>query len=73
MRQTTIRFSEAVWQILCREAEEQGVSVAEYVREAAFVRAAYAAAERGDLFFSSKNDDGRALRGSPVREATEQA
>jgi hypothetical protein len=43
MRATTIRFPNDLWDQLEREARKQGVSVAQYVREAALYRVAYAA------------------------------
>jgi len=35
MRATTVRFSADLWELLEREAARSGVSVAQYVREAA--------------------------------------
>jgi hypothetical protein len=40
MHQTTIRFGSDLWRALSRAAEEQGTSVAQYVREAAVARMA---------------------------------
>ena len=48
MRATTIRFTPELWALLQREAEREGVSVAQYVRDAALVRVAYSAGERGE-------------------------
>jgi hypothetical protein len=48
MRATTIRFTPELWTLLQREAEREGVSVAQYVRDAALFRVAYSAGERGE-------------------------
>lgn len=48
MRATTIRFGEDLWEILEREATEQGMSAAQLIREAAILRIAMLAARRGD-------------------------
>lgn len=45
MHQTTIRFGTDLWRELSRAAEEQGTSVAQYVREAAVARMAHGAAD----------------------------
>lgn len=46
MRATTIRFTPELWELLEREARREGVSVAQYVRDAALFRAAYGMGER---------------------------
>jgi hypothetical protein len=46
MRATTIRFSSELWSVLEREARREGVSVAQYVRDAALFRVAYGLGER---------------------------
>lgn len=48
MRATTIRFTPELWELMQREAEREGVSVAQYVRDAALFRVAYSAGERGE-------------------------
>ena len=48
MRATTVRFGEDLWALLEREATEQGVSAAQFVRDAAILRLAHVAAERGE-------------------------
>lgn len=48
MRATTIRFTPELWALLQREAEREGVSVAQYVRDAALFRVAYSAGERSE-------------------------
>ena len=51
MHQTTLRFPEDLWRFLEDEAKSLGVSVAQYVREAALARAAYDAGRRGQPLF----------------------
>jgi hypothetical protein len=51
MHQTTVRFGAELWADLEREAARGGVSVAQYVREAATARLAHAAARRGAAQF----------------------
>ena len=51
MHQTTLRFPQDLWRFLEQEAADLGVSVAQYVREAALARAAYDAGRRGDSLF----------------------
>jgi hypothetical protein len=50
MRATTIRFPNDLWEQLEREAAKQGISVAQYVRDAALYRVAFSAgaASEGD-------------------------
>jgi GAF domain-containing protein len=47
MRATTVRFGEDLWSLLEREAAAQGVSAAQFVRDAAILRLAHLAAESG--------------------------
>jgi hypothetical protein len=51
MHQTTLRFPQDLWSFLEQEAKGLGVSVAQYVREAALARAAYDAGKRGEPMF----------------------
>ena len=48
MRATTIRFPNDLWEQLEREARKQGISVAQYVRDAALYRVAYSAGARDE-------------------------
>ena len=67
MHQTTIRFSEDIWEELEAEAGTLGVSVAQYIREAVVARMVYVAGRRGDPARE------RALREAGVAEAEEVA
>jgi hypothetical protein len=51
MRVTTLRIGDDLWKLLESEAARSGVSVSQYIREAALARAAAAAGGRGDLPF----------------------
>jgi hypothetical protein len=48
MRATTVRFDESLWAMLEDEARTQGVSAAQFVRDATILRVAALAAQRGD-------------------------
>ena len=48
MRATTVRFSDDLWQLVDREATVQGISAAQFVRDAALLRAASLMGARGD-------------------------
>ena len=43
MRATTIRFPNDLWEQLEREARKEGISAAQYVRDAALYRVAFSA------------------------------
>jgi GAF domain-containing protein len=49
MRATTVRFSEALWRLLERESAREGVSAAQFIRDATILRIAYAMGQRGDV------------------------
>jgi hypothetical protein len=48
MHATTVRFGEDLWTLLEREASSQGVSTAQFVRDAAIMRLGALSARRGD-------------------------
>jgi GAF domain-containing protein len=48
MRATTVRFGDDLWQLLEDESSRQGISTAQFVRDAAIVRLASLAGGRGD-------------------------
>ena len=62
MKVTTVRFGTDLWRLLETEATQAGVSVSQYIREAALARAAAAAAARGHGPFE--------LLAGALREAT---
>jgi GAF domain-containing protein len=51
MRATTVRFSATLWKLLEREAAGEGVSSAQFVRDATIMRIAYVMGQRGDPGF----------------------
>src|SRR5919107_5533511 len=53
MRATTVRFGESLWRLVEREARREGVSAAQFIRDATIVRTAYAMGERGDPGYES--------------------
>jgi GAF domain-containing protein len=53
MRATTVRFGDALWTLLDREAGREGVSAAQFIRDATIVRVAYAMGQRGDADFEA--------------------
>jgi hypothetical protein len=59
MRATTVRFSEDLWRLLEREAEREGVSAAQFIRDASVMRAAYAMGRRGESAFETLESLGR--------------
>jgi hypothetical protein len=48
MKATTVRFGADLWRLLEREADCAGVSISQFIREAALTRASAAAAVRGE-------------------------
>jgi GAF domain-containing protein len=55
MRATTVRFSDSLWTMLDRE----GVSAAQFIRDATVLRTAYAMGQRGDPGFEAALDQAR--------------
>lgn len=52
MKLTTLRIGEDLWALLETEAQHAGVSVSQYIREAALARAAASAGARGEAPFA---------------------
>jgi uncharacterized protein (DUF1778 family) len=52
MKLTTLRIGEDLWALLAAEAQYAGVSVSQYIREAALARAAASAGARGEAPFA---------------------
>src|SRR4051794_38838457 len=48
MRATTVRFSDDLWELLEREASTQGISAAQFVRDATLMRLGALSSRRGD-------------------------
>lgn len=71
-RSTTVRFGEDLWTLLEREAAREGTSAAQYVRDAAVLRLAFAMAQQGDeqaqvtLADVAARSVGRRSRGLPA-------
>jgi GAF domain len=59
MRATTVRFSDSLWAMLEREAAREGVSAAQFIRDATVLRTAYAMGQRGDPGFAAALDQAR--------------
>jgi hypothetical protein len=57
MRATTIRFPNDLWEQLEREARKQGISVAQYVRDAALYRVAFTAGAASGVNPYPNDDD----------------
>lgn len=49
MHKSTVRFSRSTWQAIVEEAGAEGVSLAEFIREATIIRAMWLRVRRGDL------------------------
>src|SRR4051812_46065123 len=72
MRATTVRFSEDLWDLLEAEASQQGISAAQFVRDAAMMRLGTLSARRGDTNATLTLEAlaAGALRGRPVKPVT---
>lgn len=66
MHQTTVRFGPDLWEALEEECARLGVSVAQYLREAALTRLVYAAGRRGDDEFELALDVATGREGEPA-------
>jgi hypothetical protein len=53
MRATTVRFSDSLWKLLEDEAGREGVSAAQFIRDATIMRTTYAMGRRGDSGFEA--------------------
>ena len=79
MHQTTVRFGGDLWEALAIEAERLGVSVAQYVRDAALRRLSYEAGQRDELegsgepAASNAPHDVRAAQDRAAREMSDSA
>jgi ADP-ribosylglycohydrolase len=62
MKVTTVRFGADLWEVLKDEAALAGISVSQYLREAALARAVAAATLRGEGPFESLAGDSREVR-----------
>jgi GAF domain-containing protein len=76
MRATTVRFGDELWRLLERESGREGVSAAQFVRDATILRIAYAMGQRGDPVFeaalgrrAAALDGGRPANGAERRQA----
>jgi hypothetical protein len=65
MRATTIRFPNDLWEQLEREAKKQGISAAQYVRDAALYRVAFSAGAASE----AGSQDDRTWRPPATRSA----
>src|SRR3954453_4951220 len=64
MKLTTLRIGEDLWALLELEAAHAGVSVSQYIREAALARAAASAGARGEVPFELIINGAREIAGS---------
>jgi hypothetical protein len=70
MRATTVRFSDELWKLLEHESTREGVSAAQFIRDATIMRTAYAMGRRGDAGIEAALGE---LRGPPAAAAQENA
>lgn len=57
MRATTVRFSDDLWELLEREASREGISAAQFVRDATLLRIGTLAGRRGDAVAQASVDE----------------
>ena len=71
MRATTVRFADDLWTLLETEAAAQGISAAQFVRDAAMIRLGALSAQRGDANSSVTLEDlaARAVARRRARDA----
>jgi GAF domain-containing protein len=60
MRATTVRFSDDLWRLLEEEARREGVSSAQFVRDATIMRVAHSRGRRGEPMMGSETPAGAA-------------
>jgi len=70
MRVSAIRFGTDLWHLLEREAAGVGVSVSQYVREAALMRVTAAGTARGEDLFQLLAEAGPNAAPAPPHYAT---
>jgi hypothetical protein len=56
MHQTTVRFGPDLWEEISVEARRAGVSVAQYVRDAALMRVSYTRGREGDPHYETARE-----------------
>jgi GAF domain-containing protein len=72
MRATTVRFDDALWKLLERESGREGVSAAQFIRDATILRIAYAMGQRGDAELEDAFGRARAAGdGEPAENGTQ--
>jgi len=71
MRATTVRFGDALWKLLEGEALREGVSAAQFIRDATILRVAYAMGQRGEADFEEAV--GRTTAPRPARPPEDRA
>jgi hypothetical protein len=49
MRASTIRFPERIWDVLGEEAEAEGVTTSQFIRDSALIRAIWLRTTRGEI------------------------
>jgi hypothetical protein len=67
MHQTTIRFGSDLWDALEAECRELGVSIAQYLREAAIARVAYTEATRRRSAYGAALEEAQEARAHGLR------
>jgi len=67
MKVTTVRFGADLWQVLEMEADYLGISVSQYIREAALARAAAAGCAMTERSSCWQALSGRSFVTSPTR------
>jgi hypothetical protein len=72
MRATTVRFSDDLWELLEAEASHQGISAAQFVRDATMMRLGTLSGRRGDTdaTLTVEAVAAGALRGRPANAVT---